>query len=350
MRKFGLGWSQSQSTEQQGGACVRKVAPSWGSCRAAEVPISLFRKPNMKTRSGTVRTGIVVLALVAAMSPPASAAASDPGFPDITATAKGQELAAAASIRQAALGARTSVSDLRVWQLGVDDFFVADRLPVNLSTSTSTDAANESVKVITFDVTGVISSVRQVSSARVMGSASVEKLSALSASWAWLDQYCFSRMGSDSLGYLDSCYVLHGMVGESDPRDFYQLEQYGTVGAGTFTKIYSGFLEGTQASNSSPMSWIDWSPKSSLSGSCQTIGITVSALGIGISSSGLMCEKWNITKYAAAGHFKEEWSCGCIQPFGQPYPNTREIDYMQAVSVPGGGIARWTLSAGYLAR
>ena len=70
------------------------------------------------------------------------------------------------------------------------------------------------------------------------------------------------------------------------------------------------------------MSWIDWSPKSSLSGSCQTIGITVSTLG----------------------------SCDCIQLFGQPYPSTREIDYMQAVSVPGGGIARWTLSAAYLAK
>ena len=40
---------------------------------------------------------------------------------------------------------------------------------------------------------------------------------------------------------------------------------------------------------------------------------------------------------------------GCDWPFGQPHPNTREIDGMQAISVPGGGSAVWTLSAGFTA-
>ncbi len=142
----------------------------------------------------------------------------------------------------------------------------------------------------------------------------------------------------------------HGLAGETDPRDFYQLEQYGTLGAAPFGKIYSGFLEAQQASGSAPMRWIDWSPRGSLSGSCAIIPLQVSALGVTIGASGLMCEHWYIYKYTAAGHFKEEWSCGCIWPFGQPYPNTREIDYMQAISVPNGGLPRWTLSAGFLAQ
>jgi hypothetical protein len=171
----------------------------------------------------------------------------------------------------------------------------------------------------------------------------------LSERHKYLNQYCFSRMGDTLSGYLDSCYVLHKMVNESDPRDFYQLEQYGSVGAGQLRKIYSGFLEAQQAASSSTMSWIDWSPRGTITGSCQSVSLNVSALGVGISSSGIMCERWNITKWSAGGHFKEEWSCGCIVPFGQPYPNVREIDYMQAVSVPNGGSAVWTLSAGYTA-
>jgi hypothetical protein len=63
-----------------------------------------------------------------------------------------------------------------------------------------------------------------------------------------------------------------------------------------------------------------------------------------------MCERWNVYKYADAGHFKEEWSCGCIFPFGQPYPNVREIDYLQTVSVANGRYVEWTLTAGFLAR
>lgn len=307
-----------------------------------------FRSLSLKTLNSTVGMAVVVLALVGVMAPSAFGAASDQGFIEVTSTAKGHEMAAAAATRQAALGSQTSVSDLRVWRLGPGDYFVATQLPSNLSTSTTTNGASKTVKVITFDVSAATSALPE-STAGVIGPTSMGRLSALSASWSWLDQFCFSRMGTTLLSWLDSCYVLHRLAGETDPRDFYQLEQYGTLGAGTANKIYSGFLEGTQSGSSSPMSWIDWSPKSSVSGSCQTIGLNISALGIGISSSGLMCEHWNITKYAAAGHFKQEWSCGCVIPFGQPYPNTREIRYMQAVSVPGGGVARWTLSAGYLA-
>ena len=85
------------------------------------------------------------------------------------------------------------------------------------------------------------------------------------------------------------------------------------------------------------MSWMDWSPRASKSGSCQGVPLSITVLGVGISASGLMCEQWNIYKYAAGGHFKEEWSCGCVYPLGQPYPQTREVDYMQAISIPGGG-------------
>jgi hypothetical protein len=98
------------------------------------------------------------------------------------------------------------------------------------------------------------------------------------------------------------------------------------------------------------MSWIDWSPRSSLSGGCQVVPLSISALGVGLSASGVMCERWHIAKSSTAGGFRETWSCGCPIGFGPGYPNTREIDYMQAVSVWNGGVPRWTLSQGYHAR
>jgi hypothetical protein len=98
------------------------------------------------------------------------------------------------------------------------------------------------------------------------------------------------------------------------------------------------------------MAWIDWSPRGSRSGSCTTLPLSVAALGIPYVSSVTACERYNIDKGAAAGQFKVEWSCGCVYPFGQPYPNTRELDYLQAVSVANGGFAQWSISAGFLAR
>jgi len=63
-----------------------------------------------------------------------------------------------------------------------------------------------------------------------------------------------------------------------------------------------------------------------------------------------MCEHWYIFLYEDPGQFTEQWDCGCIWGFGVGYPDSREIDDMQAVSVPNRGVSRWTLSAGFLAR
>ena len=169
-------------------------------------------------------------------------------------------------------------------------------------------------------------------------------------SWAFLNAACFSRMGSSALGFLDSCYSIHKLVNETNSNDFYKLEQYGTLGAGSLTKIYSGWLSAVKASGSSAMSWIDWNPRGSTNGGCQNLTLQVQALGINFTSPAYFCESTIPTKYDAAGSFKMEWSCGCVYPFGQPYPNSREIDYLQSVSVANGGSALWTLSAGYNAR
>ena len=142
---------------------------------------------------------------------------------------------------------------------------------------------------------------------------------------------------------------MHRLTGESDATwDYYQLEQFGSVAAKELGKIYDGWLHGKKTGATS-MYWVDWSPRGTISGGCVTVPISVSALGFGISASGLMCERWDIFKGAAGGDLKEKWGCGCILPFGQPYPNVREIDMMQAVKVIRNASPTWTLSAGFTA-
>jgi hypothetical protein len=279
------------------------------------------------------------------MIPALAAAKPPPGAPiEITDSSSGVRLATEAADRQAALGQRIDSADLHVWRLGPGDYLVGKSMPRNLVTSTTTNSDGQTELAFSYDVDSR-SSMAPVAAANLAPDAAV------TASWKFVAQACFSRL-SNGYGWLDSCYRIDKIVNEGDPRDFCKLEQYGTVGASGFPyfgKIYSGWLAAAKSSSSAAMSWIDWSPRGNKSGSCVSIPLSISALGLPFSTSGVMCEHWNIYKYADAGHFKEEWSCGCIIPFGQPYPNTREIDYLQAISVLNGKLAQWTLSAGFAA-
>jgi hypothetical protein len=285
-----------------------------------------------RVRSWPVASFLAAGLIAVAVGP---APAAQPGIAEITATRRGAALIEAARARHRTFGVR--LTSLRAWRLPAGDYLVGPYLPKRLSTSTSVDHDGRVRVQMTFDV-------------RPGGIPPSRPLAAVTAaSWAWREQACFTRVGNPEIGYLDSCYAIHRLVNESSPRDYYKLEQYGTVGAGMFRKIYDGWLSAVRASGSAAMSWVDWSPRGDLSGSCQGIPLSISALGVGFSASGLMCEQWNMTKGSAAGTFKQQWSCGCVWPFGQPWPNDREIRYLQAVSVANGKRAVWTLSAGYTA-
>jgi hypothetical protein len=281
--------------------------------------------------------------LLAAAIVPVPGATARPSYTEITHTSKGRALVAEQAERARQSGRVAPSERLRVWELGIGDHFIAERLPLNFSVHLVRDeATGVTSRQVRFDVEGRL---------RAPQTASLHATAAGSPSWLWLDQYCFHLVGN-SWGYIDPCYLLHGMVNERDPRDFYSLEQYGTVGAKPVygAGIYSGFLEASRASTSAPMSWIDWKPRGSITGSCQSISLSVSALGVSLPGSGVMCERWTIYKSTAAGGFRETWSCGCPIGTGPAYPNTREVDYVQVVSVPNGGVPRWTLSAGVHAR
>jgi hypothetical protein len=291
---------------------------------------------------GTLPVAVAILLLVAAVVPSAAGVSPKAEAVDVTTTTKGRELAQTVAARHSNLGVRTTPADLKVWRLG-SEYLIGERLPDNLKNTVTKSADGSTTVELSFDV-GVPGAHR--SKAR-----STDVVAAADPTWKWLDQACFSRMGSALYGFLDSCFSLHRLASESNPRDFYKLEHYGTLGAGMFTKMYDGWLAAAKASSgSSAMRWVDWNPRGNVVGSCQQLNLQVQALGVNFTSPAFFCENNIPTKYASAGSFRMTWSCGCIIPWGQPAPNTREIDYLQAVSVPNGGSVRWTLSAGYSIR
>jgi hypothetical protein len=282
---------------------------------------------------------VVMLLLGSSLFLPALAAAKPPAGPvEITSTETGLKLSKETAERQSSRR-HVQAGDLRVWRLGPGDYLIGDEWPRQFKSDQVTEASGMTTFSMSYDVGSRPSpSNSRMTTAR----------GSVQAAWSYVRGGCFTRL-QNAFGWLDSCYQLHKLTNEGDPRDFYKLEQYGSEGAKILGKIYAGSLGAVKASSSSAMSWIDWSPRSTLSGSCQTVPLSVSALGVSFSASGLMCERWNMFKYADAGHYKQEWSCGCAPTFGQPYPNVREIDYLQVVSVLNGKSAIWTLSASYQA-
>ncbi len=279
---------------------------------------------------------IPLLAVVAAAVPAAVAAPPDRPV-EVTGTARGRAVAVEAAGRHRALGVPARADRLRVWRLPDGSFLVGERLPDNLRTSTREHDDGSIDLDLSFDVGDDGGGPR---TAALDGA-----VTAASPTWQWREQACFSRLGN-AAGWLDSCYALHKLVNETNARDFYKLEQYGTVGATPFGKIYNGWLAANRATGSAPMAWVDWDPRENVNGRCVRLDLEIVVLGVGFSNPALFCENNIPHKGEAAGSFRMEWSCGCIVPFGQPYPNSREIDYLQAISVPNGGAPRWTLSAG----
>ncbi|MGH2476092.1 MAG: hypothetical protein ACRDIL_12595, partial [Candidatus Limnocylindrales bacterium] len=296
---------------------------------------------------------ILALGLVGGLVPEAAEASEPPsgGAPvEITATPAGRDLAARAVASHARHGVTAEAGALRVWSMGLEEFFVGTRLPGDFDTSIGKTRDGSTRLEVAYDV-GSRGAVPRPHAATGAVGATMTAAGAVIPSWAFLDAGCFARLGGGSFGFLDACYSLHRLANETNSRDFYKLEQYGTLSAGIAAKIYSGWMAASKASSGSgAMSWVDWSPRGNVKGGCQNLTLKIEALGVSFTSPAYFCEDNIPTKYEAAGSFRMEWSCGCIYPFGQPYPNSREIDYLQTVSVANGKPVRWTISAGYLAR
>lgn len=270
----------------------------------------------------------------------ATGAAAQPGknVTDITDSPKGRELTqrAAQKITKEG-GIDTPVQVLRAWEIRTGEYVVAERMPRNFTSTVTTSPDGATRVELSYETE----------------SADIELAAATTAAtpeWGITAQGCFSWI-SNTYGELLPCYKLRKMKYETFTRDYFSLEQYGTVQAKAYpyAKIYDGWVAAVKASSSSAMAWEDWDPLGDISGSCQSVPLGIDVRGIIFGASGFMCEVWDMQLYTDAGHFRQKWSCGCVVPFGQSYPASRGMKYLQAISTAGGGNAVWTLSAGFLA-
>jgi len=166
------------------------------------------------------------------------------------------------------------------------------------------------------------------------------------SSWQFVQQQCFAREDG-AKGWIDSCYKIHQLSGDGDSNyDYYQLEHFATAKSKSPYSLLTAHVASDRDLGSPPMYWVDWSPRSDQTvGNCQTYQVSVGALGIGIASYHDLCEKWDITKYADPGKFRNEWK----NYFGFTISSEREVAYMLAVKVPEGSFPIWVLNYGYYA-
>jgi hypothetical protein len=259
---------------------------------------------------------------------------------EITGTVKGAELVRHAAQRLAGRGLSADVTPLHAWRIAADEYIVARELPRGFASSVSTDDKGRLHVELRYEVTASAGP----DEGRIAGT----RIAAI-PTWQPIAGQCFAWLHNVA-GELLPCYKLRKLVDETFPHDYYGLEQYGTVQATLFGKIYDGWVAAVKAPGSATMSWEDWDPLGDLTtNTCMIQPLSINVLGTGFSTSGLLCERWDMTLFQDAGHFKQMWSCGCLWPFGQPYPNSRGMRYLQGISVPGGGIPSWTLSAGFTA-
>ncbi len=159
--------------------------------------------------------------------------------------------------------------------------------------------------------------------------------------WNLVASQCFARI-EGVMGWIDHCYKLHKLVGETDSqKDYYTLTHYATAKSKVPFALTGALLTCAKYTSSSPMEWVDWNPRADQSvGQCSSITIGISYIAVLTHTSTICSSGWDITKYAEAGKFANKW-------YGTAWWSEREVAYMVCVKVPQGGWPIWALTAQY---
>lgn len=159
----------------------------------------------------------------------------------------------------------------------------------------------------------------------------------LSMQWNLVGDLCLSASYS-TFGRFDTCWHIYKLVNESDgTKDYYAYRHFGTaMPTASGSVLTDAWLESWKHTNGPSMAWVDWNPGADVTSGCQSVTVSVSALGIGLSTSAYTrCETWDITKGVAGGSFKNDWN-GTVQA-------DRQVIYQTAVSVAQGANPIWGL-------
>ena len=129
----------------------------------------------------------------------------------------------------------------------------------------------------------------------------------------WRTPTCYARIGdSDGVGWMDTCAQWGHMNYSGSTGRNYAFRMYASCGAAdpghTFKEVDECYVSSARASNSSPLLWNDWSPKSTTNlSNCGTIQLQVAAGPVAASASVNTCETLEIMKGAEGGTFRATW-------------------------------------------
>ena len=283
---------------------------------------------------GQMRVGATAVGLVGALllsGAPGVAAASAPRIPlgarDVTTSAAGRQLIAAARIRFARAGMPAGAL-----------IVVQDSTGYTVAPA-GTRFASRHVRLA--DGTSGIVLDPMTASAPVQAPTKVEAHVSPFLVGSWGNPVaggCFSRI-SDTWSYLDHCYQMWKESNDgSSTRDWFALRHFGTAFPNSPWVVNSAFLSSSPTSSSSAQNWWEYSPLNGHTGSCttETIGIT-SPVG-GISHSLQVCEEWDIAKGNPTVSFALGW-------YGPGTRSSRGLDYEISIYVAQGGWPQWSLPA-----
>lgn len=276
-----------------------------------------MRRP-LAVFSALIISGNIVAPALAA-SPP-----SRSDYDDITGSPIGQELVGEATARRIRLGAPNQPLRVLRDQAGY------------LVVPTSTEVASVSM---TNDSGQIVVGYAPVVTAT--SDAALAPTVALSQYWAQASSNCYSRI-SDTWSWMDHCTRVLQLMNDGDgSKDYFALQHWATASGNWPWSLWSGKISSSPivSGNYGAQSWVDWSPRSDYTGSCRTIGLSVTALGIGLSMSTDQCESYHFTKDNPAVNYS-------LQGNWYVASNTnRALAYEIAVSVLQGKTVAWTVPA-----
>jgi hypothetical protein len=166
----------------------------------------------------------------------------------------------------------------------------------------------------------------------------VSAASSFSLQWNLVGDLCLN-VSYSSFGEFHTCWHIYKLINETDnTKDYYAFRHFGTAGPTTSgAHLTDAWLDSRKHSNGPSMAWLDWNPGADVTSGCSSVTVSVSALGIGLSTPAFTrCETWDITKGAAGGSFKNDWN-GSVQA-------DRQVAYQTAISVAQGASPIWGLA------
>jgi len=285
---------------------------------------SAWKRPS----AGVLAVGIVLAPVLAAATVEPSP--ERPARPvEVTDTARGRAFAAEAAERAVAAGTSIAADDFAIWEVGGrlvagPPGAVPDIQPVRGPNG----ADGERVSVAEPIVDGTRPAVEQ------------QAVAVEAAGWHLVGSSCWIEERRDGDAWIDVCYHKHRATSDGSSRyDYYALKLFATAGLDgcCWYELGDQWIEAAR-NGGDPQRWHDWSPRSDASvGSCTSVNLSVRVNGYGLSAPFTQCETWDITKYAAAGRFRNRWKEGfCMQVRGE-----REVAFNIASRVAQGSVPYW---------